>query len=276
MLAIDKIYFYSQDKPSAKKLFPKLRPTIVSSLTEVRYALEVSKWKTLWIARDVRPFAELLLTLLRTSATHRLAERVQLPSILLLGEARGYIDVLDQVFRKVLAPIDNKSFFLAPTEIEAALIAKNNSELVIAGTVDTQAGIIKLLKGDLSRVFVPISSFKPTSEVTPDFDRFEIIDHGHTLKFGAYEANIDAVLYENDPEYRKLVKKRLAASEKSFGASLRRLRLQKGLKQSDFEPELDERTIRRLEDSKERPARSSTMEILARKLEVSPDDIESY
>ena len=55
-----------------------------------------------------------------------------------------------------------------------------------------------------------------------------------------------AVLYEWDPHYRRKLKSRRLKDDRSFGASLRRLRKQRGLKRTDFRP-VDARTIARIE-----------------------------
>ena len=108
----------------------------------------------------------------------------------------------------------------------------------------------------------------------PNFDRFSVIDFGHTLKFGDYEASADGVLYELDPKYRRRLNVKRSEQEKGFGPALRRLRKQRGLKRSDFAP-LNEKTVARLEQSKVDKPHAKTRALLARKLDVSPETIES-
>lgn len=96
-----------------------------------------------------------------------------------------------------------------------------------------------------------------------------------TLKFGDYEASVDSVLYEFDMEYRKYLKAKRTQSDKSFGAALRRLRLQKGLLQSDF-GSIDERAIGRIERGEVTKPRKSTIAKIAKTLGVSAEEISSY
>ena len=110
---------------------------------------------------------------------------------------------------------------------------------------------------------------------TPDFDRLALTDYGHTVELGDYEASTDAILYEADPEYRKLLKKHRKKSEKSFGASLARLRLQKRLKRSDFAP-LAVKTIARIERSEIEKPHGKTLDIIAQRLGVAAEQIETF
>ena len=76
--------------------------------------------------------------------------------------------------------------------------------------------------------------------------RLSFTDYGHTVALGEYEAAADAILYEIDAEYRRQLNKERQRSERSFGASLRRLRIQKRLNRNDFAP-LAAKTIARIE-----------------------------
>jgi transcriptional regulator with XRE-family HTH domain len=65
------------------------------------------------------------------------------------------------------------------------------------------------------------------------------------------------------------------AEEKTFGASLRRLRLQRGLKQSDFN-EVSAKTIRRIERGETDAPHGKTLAAIAARLQVEPNEIASY
>jgi len=100
-------------------------------------------------------------------------------------------------------------------------------------------------------------------------------DFGHTIKLGEYEASADAILYEIDADYRRMLNKERQQNERSFGASLRRLRLQKRLKRSDFSP-LAAKTVARIERNEIAKPHGKSLEILARRLGVAVDEIETY
>jgi hypothetical protein len=70
----------------------------------------------------------------------------------------------------------------------------------------------------------------------PDFGALSFADYGLTVTLGAYEASSDGILYEFDAAYRQKLNKERRQNERTFGAALRRLRLQGGLKQGDFAP----------------------------------------
>ena len=85
---------------------------------------------------------------------------------------------------------------------------------------------------------------------------------------GDYEAAADAILYEFDEEYRTRAKKRLR--DKSLGGAIRRLRLQKGLRQSDF-PGISAKEIARIEKGLVKEPHAATLSIIAERTGVSVD-----
>lgn len=181
--------------------------------------------------------------------------------------------VLLATFHTVVAPPVR---FLPEGELLVALAAPHRTDLCIGGLVEPLSGVVVLYRGDLSHFTVPLASFRPTADgVVPEFAEFAVIDFGQTLQFGAYEASFDAVLYENDPDYRRRLKSQRLASDESFGASLRRLRNQRGLTRKDF-PGVDARTIARIETGVVVRPHRDTLAVLAHTLGVSPDEIEQF
>jgi hypothetical protein len=92
---------------------------------------------------------------------------------------------------------------------------------------------------------------------------------------GDYEAAADAILYEFDVEARRRMKARERASDDSLGASIRRLRLQRGLAQGDF-GEISAKTISRIESGTSEKPHESTLESIAKRLAVPRDELGSY
>ena len=78
-----------------------------------------------------------------------------------------------------------------------------------------------------------------------------------------------------DADYRKRAKAKERAHAKGFGPSLRRLRKQRGLSQSDF-PNVARKTISRLEKGEVEKPQGATLNRIARALGVEPEEIESY
>lgn len=181
--------------------------------------------------------------------------------------------LLEALFKEaIVIPHDGA---LPVEQISEIIKNKNAKDYVIGGQVDKMTHTVTLIRGDLSKLAVPFSTFRPSgANVKPDFTKLSIEDSGQTMKFGAYESSVDAVLYEFDPLYRSKRKTELAKKDKSFGACLRRLRVLKGLKQSDF-PDIDEREIGRIERGEVTP-RESTVNMIAKKMEVSSEEIETY
>jgi hypothetical protein len=194
--------------------------------------------------------------------------------IFLLGEiSADYLLALDSLFKEII--VLSQHSVLPIEELFEVRRHKNPENYVIGGQIDESTHTLTLVRGNLSRLVVPLSTFKTSGDgVTPNFNNFTVDDHGQTLKFGEYEAAVDSVLYEFDPEYRKKRRSDLAKKDKGFGACLRRLRLQKGLNQADF-PDIDAREIGRIERGEVKP-RKATIEHIAHRLDVDPDDIKSY
>lgn len=184
-------------------------------------------------------------------------------------------EFLDTLFEYVFVP-DTCVTALRRGELIEVLQAPNRDDLVIGVIVDPEDDVLVLIRGNLDRLLVPGEMLcRGNGTETPDFDDVSLLDHGHTLRFGEFEASVDAILYELDPEYRRRAKRRLLQRDDSFGGALRRLRLQRALTQQDFEPEVSARTIRRIEKGEVEPRRA-TIQAIADRLSVAPEEIQSF
>ena len=134
------------------------------------------------------------------------------------------------------------------------------------------------MAGECKPLAVPLTAFTASGDgLVPDFSAFTVTDYGHSVRLGAYEAASDALLYEFDPAYRRRIGRQRHEDERSFGASLRRLRKQRGLHREDFSP-LSPKTIARIEQGEVAPSRihPRTRSLIATRLAVDPCDIEIY
>ena len=114
----------------------------------------------------------------------------------------------------------------------------------------------------------------------PDGPRLDVSDLavancGQTVRLGDYEAATDAILYEFDDEYRQRAKRRQLETERSLGGALRRLRLQKGLRQSDF-PGLTAKEIARIERGEVKKPQQRTLVAIAKRIGVAVEEISTY
>lgn len=166
--------------------------------------------------------------------------------------------------------------WLPPEQVTRVVSSDEPRDRLVSGMVDREAGNLLVFRGDLEPVVAPLASFTPRAGEKPDFDDFEIIDAGNAVRFGNYEASTDAILYENDPDFRRRKKQQRHAEERTFGASLRRLRLQRELRQSDFEPDVAAKTIARIENNEVAKPHGQTLRHIASKLRVEPEQIETY
>lgn len=221
---------------------------------------------TVWIVPDVSRLMALAESgVLRSN--HRL---------LLLDEVTSVRkDLLHLLFRVVVAR--GKGMSLLPIdELREALSSERRADLFVAGVVDAAAEVVMLYRGDLEPVVVPFAWFlrrDPTPR--PNFRDFEVIDYGQTVRFGKYEASTDAILYAHDAEYRRHARQRQIQQDDSLGASIRRLRLAKGLSRADF-PGVSDKQIARIERGEIAKVRERTLALIASALQVEPTEIATY
>ena len=171
-----------------------------------------------------------------------------------------------------------KSFkALPPEELVDVLLGRREEarDVFIGGSVDPVSETLTLTRGDLDTVVVPLSMFRPSGKATPDPSDFAVEDYGHTVRLGKYEAAADAILYEVDPDFRKRLNAKRRRDERGFGASLRRLRIQRHLSRADF-PGLSPKTLARIERGETGKPHGKTLAVLAKTLGVMPEEIETY
>ncbi len=223
--------------------------------------------RDLWIALN----RESLFWLAEALALHRTARR------------RGFLLVLfdvplplcslfaDRFERFVVHP----EILLPLNELAAVLAREDRAEFCIGGTVVSQANMVSLVRGDLSTLNVPLSVFgQRGTGPAPDPGRFDVIDHGRTLRFGDYEASFDAVLYELDSDYRRRLNRLRLERDSTLGGSLRRLRKQRGLRLADMGSLA--KTVARIERGRVSRPRKSSLAAIARILDVVPEQIIEY
>lgn len=86
---------------------------------------------------------------------------------------------------------------LSETEIVEVFSATQRAQMAIGGLVNLPAQTLTLLTGTLRWYRVPCNAFQPSGDgCAPDFTAFRIIDSGHTVAFGDYEAATDAILID--------------------------------------------------------------------------------
>jgi hypothetical protein len=248
--------------------FAALHPQIVSSLAGLRNSLAHATKDSLWISYEKNLTEALLRTVSWPSRPLGVAVFVHAltPETLL---------ALASCFKRIA--FASNDGFLPPDELAGALEADNRSDLFLGGSVDQASRTITLWRGNLEPLTVPFSAFEKSGDGTePDFGQFSIQDFGQTIRLGDYEAAADAILYEFDPEFRRRISKKRQQSEKSFGAALRRLRKQRGLRREDFGPDVAAKTIARIEQGQVHRVQKNTLRVIADRLNVKPEEIGTY
>jgi len=83
---------------------------------------------------------------------------------------------------------------LSIKEIIKSISVYNRRYLIIAGCIIDDN--IILVNGRFDIIKIDKSWFPANKLTKPNFNSFEIIDHGNTLKFGDYEAASDVIICE--------------------------------------------------------------------------------
>jgi hypothetical protein len=88
--------------------------------------------------------------------------------------------------------------------LELKILPDNRRKgIIVAAFVDLLLLEMVVFNANEKEFIIPLSFFKPSGNgVYPDFHKIEIIDYGHTIKLGDYEAASSAILYEADHEYK--------------------------------------------------------------------------
>lgn len=258
------------DKKNSKDIAKKNAKVIHSS----KFISELlkSSAETVWVTDH----SEIIEAALKRSDLFKVQENLRKKTNILIFGVQNFSleSTLASLFKKAFILPELKC--LSVEETLEVLSADSPADLVIGGVINSHLKTLVLTRGDLRTLVVPLSTFRPSGDgIKPDFSNFKIVDGGQTLQFGDYEASLDSVLYEYDPEYRKKLKKQRAKNEKTFAACLKRLRLQKGFLQSDF-PGVDEKVIGRIEREEVKRPRASTLKKIAFVLGVKPEDIMNY
>jgi DNA-binding Xre family transcriptional regulator len=255
-------------RPTRAAAFAGLHPQVVRSVTDLGNSFEHASKDSVWVS-----YASDLTDALVKRAT-------SVPATLGLGLFLHSLDmksipILSSLFRRIAFLVDGG--FIPAKELAEVLDAENRADLFIGGFVNKEHESITFWRGNLASLTVPFSALEKSGDGTePDFDAVSVIDCGQTVKLGSYEAAVDAILYEYDPEFRRAISKRRLQEDRSFGAALRRLRKQRGLRREDFEPDVTAKTVARIEQGKVTRIQKTTLKALAKHLAVAPEEIASF
>ena len=258
---------------SQKRLFKGSLPPRVSvchDRSEVQAAVTSPNRRVTWIS-FTRHFTDILLE----NALHVRADLRGSHLITVMPPRAESIPALLGLFHPVFGLVEGFQW-LPKAELVEVITRDDASDRFLGGSVDSKAKALTLLRGNIEVIVAPFSLFPRSGDGTaPDFSRLRLTDFGRTIALGDYEASADAILYELDPAYRRRLKKERRQSERTFGASLLRLRKQRRLKRTDFAP-ISSREIARIERNEVAKPHAKTLDALAKRLGVRPEDIGSF
>ena len=239
----------------------------VSSKRDLAEQYHTASPQSVWVASTTDSLAALVMQSAVQSSDKRL--------LILDGAPDVALQLYGAYFRYVVAASDALRL---PDfgELTMVLSAPNRRDLFIGAVFDAQSSAVLLYRGTLEPLVVPSRWFaNRASGAVVDPSDLRVIDHGQTVRLGRFEASSDAILYEFDIAYRRAAKKRALSEDASLGASIRRLRLQRGLSREDF-PGLSAKAIARVERSEIAKPHTKTLTTIASTLGVPVAHLGSY
>ena len=245
----------------------------VATPDQIRETVSRNRHDLLWIARSTDKLGPLLAVFAEAKPSKR---RLGRQSLLVL-EALSAVQrtLFPELFRHVLAPAEDIRL-LAVDELVEVLGASRRADYLVGIAVDRTNGLVLLYRGNLETLLVPFSWFEASNGGTrPDFSDFGLVEYGQAVHFGSYEAATSAILCDFDPDYRKRAKEREIGLNDSLGGSIRRLRLLRGLRQSDF-PGISAKEVGRIERGEVEKPHPGTIKTIADRLGVSIGDLRTY
>jgi hypothetical protein len=249
-------------------MFTRLGADRLRSESEIRTALSKHGVRALWIAPSSAAIHLLLGTL----------QRRPMGDLRLLSLERADDDrrgLMHALFRYVVS-VDDGVRMLPTNELAEVLSSANRANLFIGAAVAHADAAVILYRGNLEPLVIPFLWFRERPDGPRlDVSDVKISDYGQSVCLGDYEAGADAILYEFDDGYRRQAKKRQLETDRSLGGALRRLRLQKGIRQSDF-PGVTAKEIARIERGEVKRPDQHTLALIAKRLGVAPDNISTY
>jgi transcriptional regulator of nitric oxide reductase len=156
------------------------------------------------------------------------------------------------------------------------LDAANTRDLVIAVAMDRARRHVILYRGTLDALAVSydwFTGYRTGSRLV--FTDVTVCDYGQTLRIGHYEVAVDALLYDHDAEYRQQAKARALMVDDTFGGSVRRLRLARGIARHAI-PGVTDKTMARIERNEVRHPHIQTLRALANALSVDETELGTY
>ena len=259
------------------QLLGKARSTVCADEDDVIGVLPKATKESLWIS-STSDSTDTLLRAIRNSFAHgRGAPQRNIGNLLLLkSPPPKALPFLHLWFLRLIG--ESPSFQTLPRKQLLEVLAapqQQRQDVFIGGVIDRDVGLLSLIRGNLERIAVPLSIFRPSGTSKPNFTKFELGDYGHSVRLGDYEAAADFILFEAAPDYRRRLNQRRRSEDTGFGASLRRLRVQRGLSRSDF-PGVSVKAIARIERGEVSKPQKVTLAIISKTLGVNPDEIGSY
>jgi helix-turn-helix protein len=111
--------------------------------------------------------------------------------------------------------------------------------------------------------------------LSPNISNIAVAAFERTIRVGKYEASSTAILYAFDERYRRRAKHRQEACDRSLGGTVRRLRLERGLRQKDF-PGVTAKEVARIERGEVKKPHLRTLARIAKRLGVLVREISRY
>ncbi len=111
--------------------------------------------------------------------------------------AENFVETITEKYRAFVKATTR----LPDNQIRNVLLTEHPENYCIAATLDKGKNELVLFLGNFEKFVVPLYHFTEDSRNKPDFDDFEIINQGLTLRFGSYQESVRLALSYNENQY---------------------------------------------------------------------------
>jgi hypothetical protein len=246
----------------------RLRAKRLRSALEIRTALASHGHRALWVTPSAAALRLLLSVLpVRLAGDQRL-----------LSLAKDRCDrhaLLHALFRFVVSQEEDVRLLPIGQLAEALNFFPRADRFIGAASVRDDKAVI-LYRGNLEALVVPLTWFEAEQgSLRPTLSEVAVTDCGTTIRLGKYEASAADFLREFDERYRRRAKHQRHAADRTLGGMLRRVRLERGLRQRDL-PGVTAKEVARIERGEVKKPRLRTLARIAKRIGIRAQEISRY
>jgi len=246
----------------------RLKAKRLRSALEIRTAVASHGHRAIWVT----PSAAALRLLLSVLPSRLPGDQ----RLLSLAKDKGDRHALLHALFRFVVSQDEDVQLLPVGQLAEALNFFPRADRFIGAAPARNDKAVILYRGNLEALVVPLAWFEAQpGGLRPALSEVAVTDFGQTIRLGKYEASAGDILHEFDERYRRRAKHQRHAADRTLGGMLRRLRLERGLRQRDF-PGVTAKEVARIERGEVKKPRLRTLARIAKRIGIRVQEISRY